>query len=204
MKFATRLFLAALIFAGGCVIGMTTMRSGADSLLDPNMPGSANDPLVSKSYVDQQVRQQVRQQVSQQVSQQVTQQVNQQLNQQINQQVKVQLEAELQKRQDLMRSMIVVELKPGETLLAGEGAEFIVRNGKAVIVSPNPNGVPDITDGVDLKADTIVPNNHLLLFPREDGRGIKPHESQKDTVFVMVRGKYMHIGADGKPIPASS
>lgn len=172
MKFASRIVVAALIFACGYVIGTMTLTTGADSLVDPNQPGSANDPLVTKSYVDQQV--------------------------------KAQVEAELQKRQDSTRSLVVVELNPGETLLAGEGTEFIVRNGKAVIVSPNPNGVPDITDGVDLRADTIVPNQHLLLFPREDGRGIKPHSSQTDTVFVMVRGKYMHVGADGKPIPPKS
>ncbi|MNY55484.1 hypothetical protein D3C86_1914670 [compost metagenome] len=80
-------------------------------------------------------------------------------------------------------------MKPGQTLIAGAGAEFIVRAGKAIIYSQDSNGVADLTDGADLANGLAAPSNHLLSFPR-DGRGIAVQEGQTLGLVVMVRGSY--------------
>lgn len=80
-------------------------------------------------------------------------------------------------------------MKPGQTLIASAGAEFIVRAGKAVIYSQDANGVADLTDGKDLANGVAAPTNHLLSFPR-DGRGITVQSGQTLGLVVMVRGGY--------------
>lgn len=169
LTFLGKVALVAVLFGSGFLAG-SLFSSNADGLVDPNMPGTANDPIVTKSYVDEAVKKLVAQ--------------------------------ELQKQRtgtggDASASrMTVIELKPGQKLLAGEGAEFIVRNGRAVAFSSDPNGIPDLTAGEDLPAGAEIPLNHLLLFPRE-GRGIEPHKEMKDTIYVMVRGPYSHWDKDG-------
>lgn len=93
-------------------------------------------------------------------------------------------------------TMKVVQLQNGQTLHAGAGAEFIVRTGRVLAVSNDENGIPDVTGGKDLPAGTEVALNHLLIFPTE-GRGIKPSPKNTADIFVMVRGSYLLLNADG-------
>ncbi|WP_241243000.1 hypothetical protein [Paenibacillus whitsoniae] len=93
-------------------------------------------------------------------------------------------------------NMKVVQLKNGQTLYAGAGAEFIVRTGKVLAVSKDGNGIPDVTGGKDLPAGTEVALNHLLIFPTE-GRGIQVSPKNDAEVYVMVRGGYLVLNADG-------
>ncbi|WNR44678.1 hypothetical protein [Paenibacillus roseipurpureus] len=96
-------------------------------------------------------------------------------------------------------SMKVVQLQNGQTLYAGAGAEFIVRTGRVLAVSNDENGIPDVTGGKDLAAGTEVALNHLLIFPVE-GRGIKPSPKNDTTIYVMVRGGYLLLNADGSTV----
>lgn len=96
-------------------------------------------------------------------------------------------------------NMKVVQLANGQTLYAGAGAEFIVRSGKVLAVSNDENGIPDVTGGKDLPAGTEVALNHLLIFPTE-GRGIKPSPKNDTTIYVMVRGAYLILNADGSKV----
>lgn len=93
-------------------------------------------------------------------------------------------------------TMKVVQLQNGQTLYAGAGAEFIVRTGRVLAVSNDENGIPDVTGGKDLPAGTEVALNHLLIFPTE-GRGIKSSSKNTADIFVMVRGSYLLLNADG-------
>ncbi|MCG7379548.1 hypothetical protein MH215_21345 [Paenibacillus sp. ACRSA] len=86
-------------------------------------------------------------------------------------------------------SLEIVMVKPGQQLIGATGAEFIVRSGKAVIVSEGTNGVADLTDGIDLTNGQEAPTNHLLSFPK-DGRGIAVLDGNKYSLTVMVRGGY--------------
>ncbi|MGO4692852.1 hypothetical protein AB4Z50_01100 [Paenibacillus sp. 2TAB26] len=83
----------------------------------------------------------------------------------------------------------VVTVPVGKTLMAGQGTEVIVRVGKAIAYSSDASGIADLTGGTDLTKGKAVPTNHLLLFPRE-GRGILPDPNQKNGLTVLVKGKY--------------
>ncbi|HOV80711.1 MAG TPA: hypothetical protein PK728_11520 [Bacillota bacterium] len=78
----------------------------------------------------------------------------------------------------------VADLKTGQVLQGRAGTELIVRRGRAVAVDSTANGIPDVTEGADIRAGEAVPLNHLLVIPREDGRGIRA----LSAVVVMYRG----------------
>ena len=77
-----------------------------------------------------------------------------------------------------------VQLPSGKVLSCDAGAEFIVRSGKAVMVDSTGNGLPDLTDGINVMAGQTAAKNHLFIVPRSDGRGVKA----VDSVWVMYKG----------------
>jgi len=79
----------------------------------------------------------------------------------------------------------VVELEAGQVLEGKASSEFILRRGRAEVVDTSGNGIPDLTVGADIFAGDRVPQNHLLVIPREDGRGLK---ALSGGVWVMYRG----------------
>jgi hypothetical protein len=81
---------------------------------------------------------------------------------------------------------IVVEVKAGQKVLGKSGTEIILRSGEATAIDNGANGVSDITDGKDLMTGQSVGQNHLLLTPKDDGRGIQAITD----IFVMVKGPY--------------
>jgi len=83
----------------------------------------------------------------------------------------------------------VVEIPVGKTLMAAAGAEVVVRVGKAVAYSSDTNGISDLTGGKDIKKGYLVPTNHLIWFPRE-GRGIQGASDETKPLTVMVKGSY--------------
>lgn len=105
---------------------------------DTKNPGTSEDPIVAKSYVDPRV------------------------------------------------SYAPVQLTMGQSLIGGEGTEIILRSGIATAIDNGANGVSDITAGKDLMTGNDVGLNHLILIPRDDGRGI----TAVTDIWVMVRGDY--------------
>ena len=83
----------------------------------------------------------------------------------------------------------VVQLQYGQTVIAGESCEIILRSGTANVVldAASLGGISDLTAGVDLANGTAVTPNHYLLVPRNDGRGI---HITSDVAFVMIKGVY--------------
>ncbi|MDF9406952.1 hypothetical protein L7E55_01015 [Pelotomaculum isophthalicicum JI] len=79
----------------------------------------------------------------------------------------------------------VAELKTGQVLQCHAGTEFIPRRGQAVVVDSTGNGIPDVTAGEDIHAGSATPLNHLLIVPRDDGRGVKA----QSPAVVMYRGE---------------
>lgn len=80
----------------------------------------------------------------------------------------------------------VVTVEKGKTFQAKEGCEFILRGGEATVIASKNGGISDTTDGVDLPDKKEVPANHLLIVPRDDGRGFKA----TTDVIIMVKGAY--------------
>lgn len=84
----------------------------------------------------------------------------------------------------------VVELDEGQVINGGEGTEFIVRAGSAtaVIGASAKGGLTDITSGENLAHGDEAAQNHMILVPRNDGRGLQA--TSDGTTFIMVRGNY--------------
>lgn len=162
-KRVTFLGTMVLTLAVGVLIGQIGSASSGST------PGSADDPLVTKSYVDQKL-------------------------------------ANLGSTGNTgttpapapstggsttpvagVDTFTVVQVPAGKTLKGGEGTEMILRSGSATIIASSNGGVTDITGGQDLAQGVAVDKNHMLLIPRNDGRGLKIGDYQ---AFVMVRGTY--------------
>ncbi len=112
-------------------------------------PGSPEDPVVTKSYVDAQI-------------------------------------AAIKGAEGSATVFVPVFVEAGKTLIGGAGTELILRSGGALAVAKGEDGLSDVTEGKDLKATFAVTRNHLLLIPRDDGRGI----SAATDIWVMVKGTY--------------
>ena len=79
----------------------------------------------------------------------------------------------------------VLHLTKGQSVVGG--CELILRSGTAEALCPGANGLSDLTVGADLPDKTVIEPNHLLLVPRDDGRGITVTSAE---AYVMVRGTY--------------
>ena len=80
----------------------------------------------------------------------------------------------------------VVSVEKGKTLHGKSGTELILRMGEATIFASEAGGLADVTAGYDLPNGTQMPANHLLIVPKEDGRGILA----LNDCLVMVKGDY--------------
>ncbi|PHV71285.1 hypothetical protein CS063_06230 [Sporanaerobium hydrogeniformans] len=114
--------------------------------------GTSEDPVVTKSYVDQKI-------------------------------------AELSKQNTTSTTFTyeVMSLEPGQILLGKQGTEIIMRSGEGQVIGSEAGGVQNITAGSDIANGKPVPKYHLLLIPRDDGRGIIATKQ----MYVMVRGGYV-------------
>lgn len=152
----------------GIVLGSMAILLGSTIVFSE--PGSSKDPLVSMSYVDNKIDQ-----------------------------LKVYIDEKLKDNTSSEQGGIVesasaefnvVNLKRGQSIILGGGSEIILRSGKALAISRIENGIDnglcDVTAGVDLSMDQKLKANHLLLTPRNDGRGAV---AATDAIFI-VRGAF--------------
>ncbi len=157
----------AVVLIGGSVWAGSLLSMQAEGA--GTTPGTADDPVVTKSYVDQAIQQAIGGGGGSTTPSTPS----------TGGSGSSSSDAGIQ----------IVDVKPGKILVAAAGAEFIVRSGKAVIYSADSNGVADLTDGKDITNGGAVANNHLLSFPRE-GRGIQVQDGDTHNLTVMVRGGY--------------
>lgn len=175
--------VTAAIVIGGSVWAGALFNLQAEGAGVTGQPGTTDDPVVTKSYVDQAIQQALKNGGTV---------VTTPTTPTVPTTPTTPSTPSTNDSSTASESINIVDVKPGETLIASAGAEFIVRSGKAVIYSQDTNGVADLTDGVDITNGGAVTNNHLLSFPRE-GRGIKVQEGNKYNLIVMVRGDYQII-----------
>ncbi|MNC17193.1 hypothetical protein D3C75_650660 [compost metagenome] len=160
----------------GVWVGSVTLESKADGA--SAQTGTVSDPLITKSYLDQQLADLVAKEMAKQGSSSPA------------------TVTPAPSTGGTDTELKVVQLQTGQTLYAKAGTEVIVRTGKTVAVSTDGDGIPDVTSGKDLAAGSAIDLNHLLIFPR-DGRGLKPAAKSEAAIYVMVRGGYSIQNADG-------
>jgi hypothetical protein len=134
-------------------------------------PGSQEDPIITQSYLEEVVIPLIQEDFEGKIAA-LTKKVES-LNQNSSQ-------------SGQGDKFIVVSVKAGQKLMGGAGTELILRMGKATIISSQLGGLADATQGTDLANGTPMPSNHLLIIPRDDGRGLVANED----VLVMVKGAY--------------
>ena len=147
-----------ILLAAAVILAMSVISIAAAA----GTAGTASDPVVTKSYVDDVVKE---------------------------------LQAEIDKLQSGSSTtpasgdgatFVVVEVQAGQSVIGKEGTEMVLRSGSATVIDNGAVGVSDLTAGADLLSPKAVTKNHLLLIPRDDGRGIKC----STHAYVMVKGGY--------------
>ncbi len=157
----TKKMKLGMIMLATLVVGSSVYAAKGDA-------GSSNDPLVTKSYVDSKVTQ-LQKTVEVQAS------MIDLLTQEINNMGK-----------EESSNYEVVTVPAGQSIVGKQGTEIIVRSGNGQVLASDGGGLQDMTEGTDLLGGSEIPKYHLVIIPREDGRGIY---ATKDLI-VMVRGGY--------------
>lgn len=149
------LTIACIVAAMGCV---ATAASGD--------PGTSDDPLVTKSYVDKKIED---------------------LSLYIDEKLSNGSQSAGSSTGSAAQTAIeVVEVESGQSILLQAGSQIILRGGSGSIIDSKQGGIADLTQGIDLRKGYEAPANHLLMVPRSDGRGVF---AKTDCIF-MVMGKY--------------
>jgi hypothetical protein len=190
--------IALATLAIGSAIGITTLFTAfANSIPPAGQPGSTEDPLVTKSYVDEQIKAALSGKTTTTTPSTTTDAALLQRITQLEKALSLVTDSQVEGQGT---SYEVVPLPAGHTLIGGENTKMIVRIGQAIVYSNTPdNGIADVTDGVDLKNGVRAPNNHLLIIPRE-GRGVRVEPDYKNKVFVTVEGAFTELDASGNAI----
>ncbi|MDP4095031.1 MAG: SH3 domain-containing protein [Bacillota bacterium] len=128
-------------------------------------PGTNDDPVVTKSYVDSTV---------------------QALKDQINV-----LESRLTSGGGGSAGFTVATASAGQYVYTGSGTEIIVRSGSTTAVKGDAGGLSDVTSAKDLAGGASISLNHLLISSRDDNRGF--HADSQCT--FLVRGSYRITGS---------
>jgi len=153
-------------------------------------PGSSSDPLISLSYFEDKIEN-LKSTLLKDLTETFTEKFTE-LEKSVNKTLK-----------DLSKNGVsspaefkLITLKEGEILTCEAGTEIIVRSGKSVVVTSEDSsgGISDITAGRDLPNGELITNNHLLIVPKADGRGIKANI----TGAVMIKGNYTSSAKENK------
>lgn len=129
--------------------------------------GSAQDPLVTLSYLNDTFFNTILQRVDQRIAQQTGQ-------------------ALPGGTSSSAASFVVVTLSEGQTLTGGVGCEVMLRVGSAVCVAPSDPGLIDETTAATLANGGSLAQNHLYMMTIE-GRGVRATAA---ATKVLARGSY--------------
>ncbi|MDF2596569.1 MAG: hypothetical protein K0R69_2910 [Clostridia bacterium] len=139
--------------------------------------GTSEDPLVTKSYVDKKI---AALGTGGGTSGDMTEQLK------LQQELIDTLISQVNALKEQGNTYHVVTVPEGKIIVGGQGSEMIIRAGEGKVIASAAGGLQDMTSGVDIEADSMAPKYHLLIIPREDGRGLFAAK----TLTVMVRGGY--------------
>lgn len=202
------------LLSGLMVIAVgATWLIGSQLSADSATPGTVNDPIVTRSYVDMKVGE-LQTLVTAMIGSggdttststttetEVANAMSEaEIKAYIDQQLNLRLAAELSglsaeepnvERPEASEAMLfaVVEAVNGQRLICGASSEMILRAGQAtVIAGSGGDGLADLTSGEDLQGGDMAPKQHHLLVSRDDGRGLLI--TSEGTSYILVKGDY--------------
>lgn len=151
-------------------------------------PGGAQDPLVTRSYVDSRIAELTSRIVAlEQMIQGMAPPAAEgpQINiAEITALVDARL-ANIAIEYGVVVPFTIHQVQAGQRIFFEAGAEYIVRVG-TVMALAGPNGHIDVTAGRDIAHGELIGLNHLILIPQTDGRGVHFHTSG----WIMIKGGF--------------
>ena len=160
-----------------------TAAIGGVSIAALGEAGSETDPIVTKSYVEKRIAELDKKMAD---ASKLQADANKLLVEQQMATVQGQLEALIKASGSSGAEFKLIQVKNGDVITLGEGSQFILRAGLAKAIAGAGGGLSDLTEGKDLGTDKDITSNHLLLVPKEDGRGVKILYDS----WVMIKGSY--------------
>lgn len=139
-------------------------------------PGSEDDPIVSKSYVDSRIDELLN---AIENNEPIV------INPSDNSENGSDSEVVSGGNSDQYR-YVPVHVGVSQKIIGGEGTEIILRVGRGFAYVPGNEGIVDATSGKNLDNNIEIEKNHIIIVPRSDGRGIRIVE---DAWFI-VKGAY--------------
>ena len=176
-------WLALLIFM---TLGVFVLKPSANAA-----PGSNADPLVSKSYVDSKINQVIAMinSSSANAQTQTPPPAYGAANQAVDKDaLKREILSELAVNSGA--AFVPVRAERGQIVLGGEGAEIILRSGRASGWCSGENGLVNATSGIEIYHGFDIPVNHLILVPRDDGRGAVINS---DEAWFIIKGGFQVV-----------
>ena len=128
-------------------------------------PGASDDPLISKSYIENQLMPQIKQYIESRLAE---------------------VGGSGGAAAGTADKFNVVNASAGQQIICSAGTELILRMGSASVIATEKGGIADTTDGFDLADGAFMPSNHLLIVPVSDGRGVRA----TTDIIVMIKGGY--------------
>jgi len=151
-------------------------------------PGTDENPLVSQDYVDSKVSS-----LEAKIGS-LTSKLNQVISE--NTRLSEELAALAQKTESLEKKLQeqgitspgfeIIQVPAGKQVICDINTEFIIRGGTTRAIAGSSGGIADLTAGTDLKQDAVIPMNHHILVPKDDGRGFKVVTDS----WVLIKGNY--------------
>ena len=162
------------VLAGVLLLCMIAVFAEGDAYI------SANDPLITLSYVEQMLKPQLKEQIKNEVVEEIKKEGIPSSSSSSSGSVAATYE--------------VISVSQGQQILA-EGndlsCEIILRSGSASAVAPGGQGLSDLTAGNEISDGASLGRNHYIVIPRGDGRGVVV---TTDIAYFMIRGEYRIVG----------
>lgn len=165
-----------------CIIIFTLVLSISISAT----PGDSSDPIVVLSYLNQRIKNLINDyKLDKLATYETAIDENKKIIEENNKKID-ELKQQLENINSGTTELEVVTLTAGQKLIAGAGTEIILRSGDATAIASNLGGLSDVTLASDIQQGAQIAKNHLLIVPRDDGRGVY----SPNGAILMVRGKY--------------
>lgn len=161
----------------GAIAVMVLM--GAVSVATSGEPGTSTDPVVTRSYVEERLSE---------IEDAFVRDLNA-LSDQIEALESGSGSGTSAPAPGAPPAFVVVELEAGSTVVFGENTQVILRGGSATAIAAE-NDLPDVTGGAGLGMGQKIPLNHLIIIPKDDGRGMNINA----RTWLMISGKYTVTG----------
>lgn len=155
---------------------LCTVAVGGVSIAALGAAGSDTDPIVTKSYVEKRMAE-----LESKLATSSSSNVDQKLAS-----LQTQMEALALNGGTAADDFVLVQVKAGSKLVLSESAMLILRAGSAKTIIGPGGGLADLTIGTDLVEGQSIIGNHLILVPRNDGRGVKVTGDS----WIMIKGSY--------------